>query len=117
MSKWINRFLKKEFQNGTDKTDKPRSGGHLSVLSVPSEGSFDKSSLWDDFEERFAIAEYDGQQTHTQAHRIAYQDAFIAVLNAFPYDEVEGYYDEDWLTRRAKAARDWLVAQGLQQPK
>jgi hypothetical protein len=43
---------------------------------------------------------------------------FIAVLSTLPYDEEEeSYYDEDWLTRRIKAAQSWLVAQGLHQPK
>jgi phosphoserine phosphatase len=70
-----------------------------------------------EFEERAAIAEYDGQQTPQQAQRIAYLDAFMAVLSTLPYEEVEGYYDEDWLTRRVKAAQHWLVAEGLQQSK
>lgn len=70
-----------------------------------------------EFEERLAIAEYDGQQTPLQAQRIAYLDAFMAVLAALPYEEVEGYYDEDWLTRRVKATQNWLAARGLQQPK
>ncbi|HUX79472.1 MAG TPA: hypothetical protein VMW10_07010 [Alphaproteobacteria bacterium] len=90
---------------------------NMSVLSVPPEGPFSKSSLLDDFEERLAITEYDGHQTSTQAHRIAYQDAFIEVLNTLPYEEAQGYYDEDWLTRRIKAAQDWLVSQGLKQPR
>ncbi|HUX78424.1 MAG TPA: hypothetical protein VMW10_01555 [Alphaproteobacteria bacterium] len=113
MSKWINRFLKKEFQNGTDNTDKPHGEGHLSVLSVLSGGPFSESSLLDDFEERIAIAEYDGRQTTTQALRIAYQDAFAAVLNTLPYEE---NYGNNWLEQRIKAAQSWLTAQGLQQP-
>lgn len=56
----------------------------MSVLSVPFPGTFDEESLLYDFEERLAIAEYDGHQTPLQAERIAYQDAFIAVLNALP---------------------------------
>mgnify|MGYP001605635014 CR=1 FL=1 len=43
MSKWIDKFLKKEFQNGTDRTDKPNGEGHLSALSVPSQGGLDKN--------------------------------------------------------------------------
>jgi hypothetical protein len=87
-------------------------------LSVPSSGSLNKASLLDDFEERLAIAEYDGHQRPLQAQRIAYQDAFITVLSTLPYEEEEeSYYDEDWLTRRIKAAQSWLVAQGLHQPK
>jgi hypothetical protein len=75
-----------------------------------------ETEILDSFEERLAIAEYDGQQNPLQAQRIAYQDAFIAVLNTLSCEETEGYYDEDWLTRRIKAAQSWLVTQGLQQP-
>jgi len=70
-----------------------------------------------EFEERLAIAEYDGQQTPLQAQRIAYLDAFMAVLSTLPYEEAESYYDEDWLMRRVKATQHCLVAEGLQQPK
>ena len=70
-----------------------------------------------EFEERLASAEYDGQQTPVQAQRIAYLDAFMAVLSALPDEEEEGYYDEDWLTRRIKTTQHWLVTEGLQQPK
>ena len=59
----------------------------------------------------------EGHQTPTQTQRIAYQDAFINVLNTLPHEEEQGYYNEDWLTRRVKAAQSWLVAQGLHQPK
>ena len=85
-------------------------------MSVPLQRPFRKSSLLDDFEERLAIAEYDGHQGTLQAQRIAYQDAFIDVLNTLPYEEEKGYYDEDWLIRRIKAAQSWLVTQGLHQP-
>ncbi|HUX80291.1 MAG TPA: hypothetical protein VMW10_11210 [Alphaproteobacteria bacterium] len=72
-----------------------------------------RSFLSEAYDERRAIAEYDGRQTPTQAQRIAYQDAFIAVLNALPYEEnLEG----DWFIERIKAAQEWLVSQGLQQP-
>lgn len=46
-------------------------GANLSTLS----------SLSEEYEERLAIAEYDGHQTHMQAQRVAYLDAFIAVLH------------------------------------
>jgi len=100
-----------------DKPDRFIMKTNMSVLSGSPEGLLDKSSLLDDFEERLAIAEYDGQQSSTQAQRIAYLDAFVAVLGTLPYEEVEGYYDEDWLTRRVKATQHWLITQGLQQPK
>ncbi|EKE09047.1 MAG: hypothetical protein ACD_16C00221G0005 [uncultured bacterium] len=91
--------------NGGDKSDRFRFETNMSG-----------SSLRENFEERLAIAEYDGKQTPLQAQRIAYLDAFMAVLSTLPYEE-EGYYDEDWLTRRIKATQHWLEAQGLQQPK
>ncbi len=102
---------------GGDKSARFNSKTNVSVLSVPPQGLLDNSSLLDDFEERLAIAEYDGHQSPVQAQRIAYQDALIAVLSTLSYDEENGYYDEGWLTRRIKAAQSWLVAQGLQQPK
>ena len=128
----------------TDSTDRFTPKSNMSVLSVPPTGLLDKnlgnmpetstdstdgfnsktnmsvlsgSSLLDNFEERLAIAEYDGQQTQLQAKRIAYLDAFMGVLATLPYEEEEGYYDEDWLTRRVKATQHWLAAEGLQQPK
>ncbi len=108
-----------------DKPDRLGPNLNLSGLSGPSQGDLNKTSVFpyegcsllDDFEERLAIAEYDGQQSSTQAQRIAYQDALIALLNTLRYEEEGGYYDEDWLTRRIKAAQNWLVAQGLHQPK
>jgi hypothetical protein len=96
-----------------DKPDRFTMETNMSVLSGSPEGLLDKSSLLDDFEERLAIAEYDGQQNSTQAQRIAYQDSFIAVLNTLPYEE---NYRKDWLKERIKAAQVWLIAQGLQQP-
>lgn len=119
--------IEPDISDNTDKpdiSDKPdRSGPNLN-LSGPSQGdlnktsvfSYEESFLLDDFEERLAIAEYDGHQNPIQAQRIAYQDAFIAVLNTLPYEEEQGYYDEDWLTRRIKAAQSWFVTQGLHQP-
>lgn len=68
------------------------------------------SSLSEDYEERLAIAEYDGHQTSVQAQRIAYQDAFITVLNALPFKDTER---EDWFEERIKAAREWLLAQSF----
>jgi hypothetical protein len=37
-----------------------------------------------DFEERLAIAEYEGEQMPLHAHCIAYLDAFISILTALP---------------------------------
>ena len=71
-----------------------------------------RETIFDDFEERLAIAEYDGQQTPVQAERIAYQDAFMDVLANLPYENVE----DDWMEHRTKAAKKWLLAQGIEQP-
>ena len=56
----------------TDSTDKCEKEGGLSVMSV--------SSLQEEREERLAIVEHEGQQSPLQAHKIAYQDAFIGIL-------------------------------------
>lgn len=111
MSRWLTKFLEKKSEIQPDKPNRFNSKTNMSVLSGLSD-----PSLLENFEERLAIAEYDGQQTHLQAQRIAYLDAFMAVLATLPYEEEEGHYDEDWLTRRVKATQNWLVAEGLQQP-
>ena len=74
---------------------------------------FQFSCLSDEYEERLAIAEYDGQQTSSQAERIAYLDAFVAVLLAFPHENTEG----DWLSDKVVEAKKWLLDQGITQPK
>jgi hypothetical protein len=66
-----------------------------------------------EYEERLAIAEYDGEQSTIQAERIAYQDAFMAVLAALPYENVE----DNWMVQRIKAAQEWLLYQGFRQPR
>lgn len=103
--------ISKMSTDSTDITNRFSSNANMSVLSGLS------GPLHESFEERLAISEYDGQQTHLQAQRIAYLDASIAVLASLPYEEKEGHYDEDWLTRRIKATQHYLAAQGLQQPK
>jgi hypothetical protein len=120
----LDQNLENMSESRTDSTDRFSSETNMSGLSDSSNDlsdrivsyPFDGEYFLYHFEERLAIAEIDGQQSPTQAQRIAYQDAFIAVLNTLPYEEEQGYYDEDWLTRRIKAAQNWLVAQGLQQP-
>ena len=72
-------------------------------------------SLKDDFEERIAIAEYDGQQTSLQAHRIAYEGAIIALLNANPPDE-RVTTGTDWVCDRIKLAEVCLGEQGITRP-
>lgn len=71
------------------------------------------SSLSEDYEERLAIAEYDGHQTSAQAERIAYLDAFVSVLVTLPYDDSKG----DWLSHRITTAKKWLLDQDIVQPK
>lgn len=112
MSKWIDKFLKKECQNRTDRTDKPKDKGHLSVLSVPPQGLLDKNSLYP-FEERIAIAHYDGHQSITQAQRIAYLDDFVDVLRTLPHKKG---HEGDWLKQRINRAQEWLKQHGLEQP-
>jgi hypothetical protein len=109
----------------TDNTDRFRLDTNMSVLSVPTQGGSNQNSvntsfyfsegpeLLGEYEERIAIAEYDGLQSSTRAQHIAYQDAFIAVLNTLPYGEAEG----DWLAQRITIAKEWLLAQGITQPK
>lgn len=93
----------------------------MSVLSVPPYSILDKNSflhleaptLLSEYEERLAIAEYDGRQSPMKAERIAYVDAFLAVLATLPYEDPT----EDWLHQRIKAAQKWLLDQGIKQPK
>ena len=54
--------------------------------------SGDPVFLPDDYEERLAIAEYNGRQTSVQAQRTAYRDAFISVLNTLPYEGTNENY-------------------------
>ena len=118
MSKWLTRFLQKEGGNGTDNTDRSEKRGDMSVLSVPSQSLSAKIAPYsfDDFEERIAIAEYDGRQNTVQAQRIAYQDAIVTILNANPpNDELKP--DQDWFMERIKAAKDFLTTQGITQPR
>lgn len=106
-----------EKETSTDKIDRFEMTANMSVLSVPSRDPFDKESLLYDFEERLAIAEHDGQQSPSQAERIAYQDAFISVLMMIPQEADEASHDNDWLDARITAAKEWLQAQNLFQPK
>lgn len=59
------------------------------------------------------IAEYDGQQTPTQAEQIAYLDAFVSVLETLPHNN-EGA--EDWLSDKISAAKKRFLEQGIGQP-
>lgn len=103
MSKWINKFLKKEPINETDRADKPISEGHLSVLSVPPKGTLDQDYFYT-YEERVAIAEYDGHQTLLQVQRIAYLDAFLSIL----FDSTELDSQREWLIQKVQSSLNKL---------
>ncbi len=144
MSKWFNNFLQKHIDNsGNDSvfklsgppkeflcenlknippilTDKPPSEKFLSVLSggaTLSEEKFERADLVHAFEERVAIAEYDGQQNTLQAQRIAYQDAFVVALITTPYEAAHPTnHQGSWFPQRIKESQAWLVSQGIYQP-
>lgn len=88
----------------SDKPDRFNLKTNLSVMSGLS-----APSLLDSFEERLAIAEYYGQQTHFQAHRIAYLDAFISHLSALAEKDPH----QDWLAQKIQTALATLEAQNF----
>ncbi len=92
--------------NGTDRLD-PKT--NVSVVSVPAQGPFDKDSLQYDFEERLAIAEYDGGLTPAQAQRIAYLDAFISILSTLTEDDLH----QGWLAQKIQTALATLERQNF----
>lgn len=131
MTKWLNQFLAQEssFQQS------PEHLSALSVMSVPifrhpdqkteneSKNRTDKTdntdklvsiSLIADYEERLAIAEYDGQQSVHQSHRIAYVDAFSTVFATLPYEDESTDTKSDWLEKRLQMTQDWLRKQGVE---
>lgn len=63
-----------------------------------------------DFEERLAIAEYDGEASPVQAHCIAYLDAFISLLTHFAEDEPDY---QDWLKMKIHVALERLEGQSF----
>lgn len=71
--------------------------------------SLHPSSLRDDYEERIAIAEVDGNQNPLQAHRIAYQDAFISILSTLAEDDPH----QDWLAQKIQTTLATLEAQNF----
>jgi hypothetical protein len=97
--------------------DKPGTYG-AKAYGIQNKGPQDvsvmhSSFLSDEYEERLAIAEYNGLQSPRQAERIAYLDAFVSVLITLPYEDTK----EDWLNQRVKTAKEWLVDQGIPLPK
>lgn len=60
-------------------------------------------SVIEGYEERVAIAEYDGGQCINHARRIAYNSAFVEYINAHPTESII-------------AAQDFLMTQGIPQP-
>jgi hypothetical protein len=99
--------------------NKRETGGEKNVLRVVSSETTNNvikepflirdSSLLEDYEERLAIAEYDGHQGPVQAQRIAYQDVFIAVLLSLP-DEASSTETslKEWLRNRIEGAQSWI---------
>lgn len=90
-----------------DKTDKLERKVNLSGLS---DHFLDKNLLKEDFEERLAIAGYDGHTSPEQAKKIAYQDAFIAALTSLPAEDDKASL-QDWLHHRIQAAHSYLTTQ------
>lgn len=89
----------------------------MSVLSVPFWSPSQKisfypsagDSLHHDYEERLAIAEYDGHQNTTQAQRIAYLDAFISLLSALAGKDPH----QDWFAQKIQTALATLQDQNF----
>lgn len=84
MSKWLKRYLPDTHNNTTDSVDTVTTPSRLSVgdscdidtmstVSV-SNRHFDETYYKDFFEERSAIAEFDGCQSRAEAEAIAYKD-------------------------------------------
>jgi hypothetical protein len=67
----------------------------------------DRDDLLYEFNERVAIAEYDGGQTDIQAQRMAYLDAFISVLSTLPATDLQ----RDWLNQRIQTTLAWIEGQ------
>lgn len=94
-------------------TETSKSVPPLSQSSIPcgtDSGTDDTTEYGDlsyEFEERTAIAEYDGNQTPIEAHRIAYLDAFISILS----DLAEESLHQDWLVHKIQIALETLEAQ------
>jgi hypothetical protein len=139
MSKWLSLFLENEIVNRSDKSDRFRFETNMSGLSLHPRGLLDEKlekvennhskggdksdrfklepnmsglsgpELRENFEERLAISEYDGQQTHLQAQRIAYLDAFISILSTLAEDDPR----QDWLAQKIQIALVTLEAQNF----
>lgn len=92
----------------TDNTDRFKSDTNMSVLSVPSQRLLDQDYFYS-YEERIAIAEVDGNQNPTDAHCIAYLDAFISILSAFAEDDPH----QDWLAQKIQTALATLEVQNF----
>ena len=114
----------------SDKSDNWNAKSDLSLLAPPTIGVLgenlenmpgavsDKSDSWnskpvsqpyDEYEERLAIVEVDGNQTPIEAHRIAYLDAFISILSTLAENDPH----QDWLTQKLQVALATLEAQNL----
>jgi hypothetical protein len=97
-------------RKGGDKSDRFKLESNMSPLSLRSPELLDQNFYpygEHDFEERLAIAEYDGDQIDIQAQRIAYLDAFISALTSLPATETQ----RDWLDMRIQTCLAWIEGQ------
>lgn len=109
-------LLDKKMENmhgiGPDKTDRFDPNLNMSGLSGRAPGLLDENFFpYDeyDFDERLSIAEYEGETSPVEAHRIAYLDAFISVLTSLPATASQ----RGWLGMRIQTALAWIEAQGF----
>lgn len=97
----------------TSKPVPPLSQSSIACGTSAEAGCKDQTdSFLCDFEEQIAIAEVDGNQTPIEAHRIAYLDAFIAILS----DLAENNPHQDWLAQQIQRALATLEAQNFPTP-
>jgi hypothetical protein len=90
----------------------------VSSLSLPETKTIEEPippTLLEDYEERVAIAEYDGGQSAKLAHRIAYMDAFISSFNTNSLDD-SLIMDGDWFMEAVKVTQNLLKTPGISQP-
>ena len=110
-----NKVLERNKDRNKPGTEALKSVPHLDQ-TVPPNGTnsgADDATQYDalsyEFEERLAIAEYDGQQTPQQAQHIAYLDAFISILSTLAEDDPH----QDWLAQKIQIALATLEEQNF----
>lgn len=100
----LDQNLRKLSEIQPDKPDRFNLKVNMSVMSGLS-----GPSLRENFDERLAIAEMDGNQNLIQAHRISYLDAFISILSTLAEDDPR----QDWLTQKIQTTLAILEAQNF----